>query len=137
LQHTQGIREDDGKGRHTTSSRSLHRLPTGAWIIDTPGMRELQIVDIAEGLKEVFADVAALAAACRFSDCTHDKEPGCAVQAALADGTLEPERLTRFQKLEREDRRNSESLAAAHARSKKFGRMAKRTFEQKLKNREW
>lgn len=137
LQHTQGIREDDGKGRHTTSSRSLHRLPTGAWIMDTPGMRELQIVDIAEGLDEVFADVAALAAACRFSDCTHDSEPGCAVQAALADGALQPERLMRYQKLQREDRRNSESLAAAHARSRKFGRMAKKIFEQKLKNREW
>jgi ribosome biogenesis GTPase len=137
LQHTQGIREDDGKGRHTTSSRSLHRLPTGAWIMDTPGMRELQIVDIADGLKEVFADVSALAAACRFSDCTHEAEPGCAVQAALADGTLEPERLKRFQKLQREDRRNSESLASANARNKKFGRMAKRVFEHKLKNREW
>lgn len=137
LQHTQGIREDDGKGRHTTSGRSLHRLPTGAWIMDTPGMRELQVVDVAEGLDEVFEDVSALVTACRFSDCTHDKEPGCAVQAALASGTLEPERLKRYQKLQREDRRNSENVAEAHARSKKFGRMAKRIFEHKLKNREW
>lgn len=137
LQHTQGIREDDDRGRHTTSSRSLHRLPAGAWIMDTPGMRELQIVDIADGLKEVFADVTTLAGACRFSDCTHESEPGCAVQAALADGTLEPERLKRYQKLQREERRNAESLADAHARSRRFGRMVKRTFAQKLKNREW
>jgi ribosome biogenesis GTPase len=100
-------------------------------------MRELQIVDAAQGLDDVFADVAALARACRFSDCTHESEPGCAVQAAIASGALEPERLRRQQKLLREERWNSESIADARARAKSFGRMARRVFAQKLKNREW
>lgn len=137
LQFTQGIREDDARGRHSTTGRSLHRLECGAWLMDTPGMRELQIVDAAEGLAEVFRDVADLAAACRFSDCAHESEPGCAVQAALEAGKLEAERVKRYGKLQREERRNSESLAAAHERNRKFGRMAKRVFAHKLKNREW
>jgi ribosome biogenesis GTPase len=137
VQDTRDIREDDARGRHTTTGRSLHRLASGAWIMDTPGMRELQIVDVAGGLEEVFSDVAALAGTCRFSDCTHDGEPGCAVQSAIADGSLEGARLKRYQKLQREERRNSESLADAHARNRRFGRMARRVFEHKLKNREW
>jgi ribosome biogenesis GTPase / thiamine phosphate phosphatase len=137
VQDTRDIREDDARGRHTTTGRSLHRLASGAWIMDTPGMRELQIVDVAGGLEEVFSDVAALAGTCRFSDCTHEGEPGCAVQSAIADGSLEGARLKRYQKLQREERRNSESLADAHARNRRFGRMARRVFEQKLKNREW
>lgn len=137
LQHTRGIREDDARGRHTTTGRSLHRLATGAWIMDTPGMRELQIVDAAGGINDIFADVVEFAAACRFGDCAHEREPGCAVQAAIASGALEEARLKRYQKLQREDRRNSESLAEAHARNRRFGRMAKRIFEHKLKNREW
>jgi len=137
VQDTRGIREDDARGRHTTTGRSLHRLASGAWIMDTPGMRELQIVDVAAGLEEVFSDVAALAETCRFSDCTHEGEPGCAVQGAIADGSLEGARLKRYQKLQREERRNSESLADAHARNRRFGRMARRVFEHKLKNREW
>ena len=137
LLHTQGIREDDARGRHTTTGRSLHRLECGAWLMDTPGMRELQIVDAAEGLAEVFSDVAGLAAACRFSDCGHEGEPGCAVQAALDAGTLDAGRVKRFGKLQREERRNSESVAVAHERNRKFGRMAKRVFAHKLRNREW
>jgi ribosome biogenesis GTPase / thiamine phosphate phosphatase len=137
LQDTRGIREDDARGRHTTTGRSLHHLANGAWLMDTPGMRELQIIDAASGLDEVFSDVATLAGACRFSDCSHQGEPGCAVQASIDDGTLEAARLKRYQKLQREERRNSESIADAHSRNRKFGRMAKRVFAQKLKNREW
>jgi ribosome biogenesis GTPase / thiamine phosphate phosphatase len=137
LQDTQGIRGGDDKGRHTTTGRSLHRLANGAWLMDTPGMRELQLVDVAQGLDDVFADVAALAGHCRFSDCAHEGEPGCAVQAAIEAGTLEPARLKRYQKLQREERRNSESISDAHARSQRFGRMAKRIFAEKLKKREW
>jgi ribosome biogenesis GTPase len=137
MQETRAIREDDARGRHTTTGRSLHRLANGAWLMDTPGMRELQIVDVGDGLAEVFADVAALAAVCRFTDCAHDGEPGCAVQEAIASGAVEAKRLKRYQKLQREEARNSESLAEAHARSRRFGRMAKRVFEAKLKNREW
>lgn len=137
VQDTQGIREDDARGRHTTTGRSLHRLAGGAWLMDTPGMRELQIVDVATGLEDVFADVAALAGACRFSDCGHASEPGCAVQEAIAAGEIDPTRLKRFQKLQREEARNSETLAEAHARNQRFGRMAKRTFAHKQKLREW
>lgn len=137
VQETRGIREDDARGRHTTTGRSLHLLTNGAWIMDTPGMRELQIVDVGDGIDEVFADVSSLSATCRFSDCAHEGEPGCAVQAAIADGSLEAGRLKRYQKLQREELRNSESIAEAHARNRRFGRMARRVFEQKLKNREW
>ena len=137
LQTTRGIREDDARGRHTTTGRSLHRLASGAWLMDTPGMRELQIVDVGDGLAEVFADISELAAQCRFSDCTHGKEPGCAVQAAITAGAIDAERLKRYQKLQREEARNAESLAEAHARSQRFGRMQKNSYAQKLKYREW
>ena len=90
-------------GRHTTTRRELLVTPGGALVIDTPGMRELQFWDIAAGtLDETFADIAALAARCRFGDCTHRAEPGCAIQAALADGALDLRRWQSFQKLQRE-----------------------------------
>ena len=98
---TQEIR-DDGRGRHTTVRRELIVLPGAGLIVDTPGMRELQLWDADEGLEEAFEDVTALFASCRFSDCAHDTEPGCAVRAALADGTLPAERWESYQKLQRE-----------------------------------
>ena len=85
---TQEIREDDGEGRHTTTHRQLVLLPGGGLVLDTPGMRELQLWESSDGLAETFGDVEELAAQCRFSDCAHRTEPGCAVQAALEDGTL-------------------------------------------------
>jgi ribosome biogenesis GTPase / thiamine phosphate phosphatase len=136
LQYVQDIRGDDDKGRHTTTGRSLHRLANGAWLMDTPGMRELQLVDSADGVDQVFEDVTALAAACRFSDCGHKSEPGCAVREAIESGALDEQRLKRYQKLQREERWNSESIADSRARSKAFGKMARRVFEHKLKNRE-
>jgi ribosome biogenesis GTPase len=135
VQATLGIREDDAKGRHTTTGRSLHRLASGAWLMDTPGMRELQLINAADGIDEVFEDVTQLFTACRFSDCTHANEPGCAVQAALASGALDTERLKRYQKLLREERHNSESIADARARSRTFGKMAKQVFAEKLRQR--
>lgn len=93
---------DDGKGRHTTTHRELLVLPQGGLVIDTPGMRELGLWRSDEGLQGAFADVTALTGQCRFADCTHDREPGCAVQAAVADGTLAPERAASFAKLQRE-----------------------------------
>lgn len=137
LQETRGIREDDARGRHTTTGRSLHRLTNGAWLMDTPGMRELQIVDVAGGLDEVFADVAEIAAACRFRDCTHENEPGCAIRAAIDSGELDADRLKRYAKLQREEARNSENIAHAHARNQRFGRMQKRKYAEKLKYRGW
>ncbi len=82
------IREDDARGRHTTTHRQLIRLPSGAMIIDTPGMRELGLWDAEEGISAAFSDVEELISRCRFSDCTHKTEPGCAVQKALKDGSL-------------------------------------------------
>ena len=98
----QAIRDADGKGRHTTAYRSLVPLPGGGAVLDTPGIRGVGLLDTAAGLDRAFADVAALAAACRFGDCRHDGEPGCAVSAALADGSLSPRRLASWRKLHRE-----------------------------------
>jgi ribosome biogenesis GTPase len=101
LQPTQTIR-DDGRGRHTTTRRELIVIPGGGLVVDTPGMRELQLWAADEGLEEAFDDVTALFADCRFSDCAHDTEPGCAVRAALEDGTLSEERWESYAKLQRE-----------------------------------
>ena len=124
-QETRDVREDDAKGRHTTTARSLHALPSGGWLIDTPGMRELQLVDVGDALEDVFVDIVELASQCRFSDCAHETDPGCAVQAAIDDGKLDPARLLRFRKLLLEDRRNTESIAERRARDRSLGRMYK------------
>ncbi|MEJ7793382.1 MAG: ribosome small subunit-dependent GTPase A [Gaiellaceae bacterium] len=96
------IRESDGEGRHTTVARQLVLLPQGGLILDTPGMRELQLWESADGLGEVFGDVEELASQCRFSDCAHRTEPGCAVRAALEAGTLDFGRWDSYRKLQRE-----------------------------------
>ncbi|WP_287071196.1 ribosome small subunit-dependent GTPase A [Mesorhizobium sp.] len=106
-QQTGDVREHDAKGRHTTTSRSLHPIAGGGWVIDTPGMRTLQVSDVAYGIDTLFAEITELAPLCRFRDCTHAHEPGCAVQAALAAGTLAPERLARWRKLTDENRNNT------------------------------
>lgn len=98
------IREDDSKGRHTTTFRHLMLLENGAMIIDTPGMRELGMWTVSEGLETVYSDIEALASRCRFADCTHDSEPGCAVKAAIASGELPVERFHHYLKLLREAR---------------------------------
>ncbi|GGQ51322.1 ribosome small subunit-dependent GTPase A [Couchioplanes azureus] len=98
----QEIRRADGKGRHTTAYRNLVPVPGGGAVIDTPGIRGVGLLETAAGLDRAFADVAAVAGRCRFGDCRHDGEPGCAVQAALADGTLVPRRLESWRKLHRE-----------------------------------
>ena len=107
---TGGIREDDAKGRHTTTRRQLHLLPGGGMVLDTPGMRELQLTDTNQGVATVFADLTELAAACRFNDCAHDTEPGCAIQAALASGEIDQARLERWQKLKAEEEFNAKSM---------------------------
>jgi len=101
LLETREIR-DDGKGRHTTTRRELIQLPGGALVIDTPGMREVQLWIADEGLEEAFSDVTELFEHCRFSDCAHESEPGCAVKEAIANGTLAPERWESYLKLQRE-----------------------------------
>ena len=134
-QVTKEVREDDQRGRHTTTSRSMHRLPQGGWLVDTPGMRELQLVDIGDALDNVFAEVAALASQCRFSDCSHESEPGCAVRAAIEAGALDAERLRRYRKLLSEDRRNTETVAERRSRDKNFGKMIKSVMAEKRKDK--
>lgn len=103
LQQTQGIREDDSRGRHTTTHRQLFPLPGGGVLIDTPGMRELQLWDGgADGISGAFADIEELAAKCRFRDCKHERELGCAVKEAVRSGQLDPSRLSNFRKTARE-----------------------------------
>jgi ribosome biogenesis GTPase / thiamine phosphate phosphatase len=103
LLRTQPVREDDGRGRHTTSHRELVVLPGGGLLIDTPGIRELQLWDGGDGgFEESFADVEELAPRCRFRDCSHASEPGCAVRAAVDSGELSLERLRSYRKLQRE-----------------------------------
>lgn len=128
---TSGIREHDGRGRHTTTGRSLHRLAGGGLLLDTPGMRELQLTDAADGVAGVFADIVTLAAGCRFSDCRHESEPGCAVRAAIESGDMDRERLERFRKLAREERRNSEAIHERRARERAFGKMTKAVMKPK------
>ncbi|CAG0910055.1 unnamed protein product, partial [Cyprideis torosa] len=98
-QATAAIRETDSKGRHTTTSRSLHQLAGKALLIDTPGMRELQIVDCEAGLQSTFSDINDLAPACRFADCQHKTEPGCAVRHEVDSGRLDQRRLDNYHKL--------------------------------------
>ena len=96
------VRESDGKGRHTTVSRAMVALPGGGCVVDMPGIRGLGLWDADAGLGVAFEDVEGLASRCRFRDCTHDGEPGCAVRQAVADGTLAPERLKSYRALRNE-----------------------------------
>ena len=131
LQATGGIREDDAKGRHTTTSRSMHRLDQGGWLLDTPGMRELQITDSAAGLEDLFGDIMELETQCKFNDCAHISEPGCAVKAAIDAGELDPDRVARWRKLAAEDALNTETIAERHTRERSFGKMVKAHMKAK------
>jgi len=133
---TQAIRESDARGRHTTTSRSMHQLPSGAWLLDTPGMRELQLTDVKTGLDDVFAEISALAELCRFSDCEHADEPGCRVKQAIEAGEIEQARMDRWRKLTREEAHNRTSIAERRARDKTFGRMCKHVISEKKSRRQ-
>ncbi|KAF3886354.1 MULTISPECIES: ribosome small subunit-dependent GTPase A [Nostocales] len=102
VQTVRAVRKGDDRGKHTTTHRELILLPTGALIVDTPGMRELQIWSGDEGLQETFADIEMLVQQCRFRNCQHEREPGCAVQQALDGGTLDYRRFLNYQKLQKE-----------------------------------
>jgi ribosome biogenesis GTPase len=132
---THSVRADDQRGRHTTTVRSMHELPAGGWLIDTPGMRELRLVDIHAAIEDVFSEITELAERCRFGDCKHESEPGCAVQAAIARGSLDAGRLRRFRKLLSEDRRNTESLAERRARDRSTGRLYKSILADKQREK--
>ncbi|MDV7142033.1 ribosome small subunit-dependent GTPase A [Tropicimonas sp. TH_r6] len=132
---TSGIREDDSKGRHTTTRRQLHLVPQGCTVLDTPGMRELQLADALDGIADLFDDLANLATRCRFNDCQHETEPGCAIRAGLESGEVDPARLSRWQKLAAEERFNSASLAERRANDKAFGKMVRSVMEAKKKRK--
>ncbi len=130
LAATREIRED-GRGRHTTTARELHLLPGGALLVDTPGMRELALYDDAEGVEAAYADVTSLAADCRFRDCEHRTEPGCAVAAAIDDGRLDPARFTAWRKLQSEAHRQRLRVDA-RARAEERARL--RTLHRSLRD---
>ena len=119
---TQPVRESDGKGLHTTTVRQMHRLDGGGWLVDTPGMRELQMSEVAAGVAEVFDDIVATTLECRFTDCSHADEPGCAIRAAGRDGTIEPARLERWRKLTSENLLNSRNAAIRRNRQARPGK---------------
>ena len=128
---TGAIRESDGRGRHTTTARELHLLPGGGLLVDTPGMRELSLYDDADGVDTAYADVALLAADCRFRDCQHRTEPGCAVAAAIDDGQLDPARYTAWRKLQAEAHRQ---LLRVDARARVAEKARMRSFHRAVRD---
>lgn len=108
---TQTIREDDGRGRHTTTSRQLYLVPNGCLVLDTPGMRELQLSNASSGINDVFADILDLSTQCKFNNCQHKTEPGCAITKGVKDGDIDPARLERWRKLITEEASNTTSFA--------------------------
>jgi ribosome biogenesis GTPase len=124
LMTTREIREDDARGRHTTTHRELFKLPGGPLMVDTPGMRELGLWDADEGVEAAFADIAEFAERCRFADCRHDREPGCAVREAIAEGRIDERRLRSYRKLSAEVG-NLPPAALRRERGKQFAKVVK------------
>lgn len=135
VQVTQAARTGDDKGRHTTTHRSLHKLPGGGVVLDSPGMREFQITDSDAGVQNVFSDIEDLALHCKFNDCSHRSEPGCYVRDAIERGELDQRRLDSYFKLLREDKYNSETSAERHERQRNFGKIKKDHIGQKPRYR--
>jgi ribosome biogenesis GTPase len=131
-QRVQAIRDEDGRGRHTTTHREIFRLANGALIVDIPGIREVGLWE--GGTHQVFADIDALAGTCRFTDCQHDDEPGCAVQEAIDEGQLEQDRLVQYRKLERE-LAHLERKRSARARSEARQVWKQRSRDARQRNR--
>lgn len=129
---TNGIREEDDKGKHTTTSRSLYISEDKGVIIDTPGMRELQLIGCEDGIQNTFADIQALANQCRFNDCHHVDEPNCAVLQAIAKGELDSRRLNNYQKLSREQAHNNASLKQQKDKGKQLSKMYKRVLTESV-----
>lgn len=135
VQLTYEARDEDAKGRHTTTGRSLHRLPDGGLLVDNPGMRELSLADVDVTAATVFDDVDALARECRFRDCHHEAEPGCAVQRAVEDGRLDPRRVASYRKLLREEAHRAETVAESRARFRTQGKRARRIQNERDKRK--
>lgn len=137
LMTVQEVRENDSKGRHTTTHREMVLLPTGGLLIDTPGMREFQLGDYSEGVESGFSDVENLADSCKFHDCAHVNEPGCAIQEAIESGALQPERFRSYVKLKRElaHMERKSDLAAQKAERSKWKQLTKESRKQPVKKR--
>jgi ribosome biogenesis GTPase / thiamine phosphate phosphatase len=135
-QATSAIRDDDSKGRHTTTARQLIAMPNGAWLIDTPGMRELKVGAVETGIRATFEDVELLAAQCRFRDCTHGGNAGCALNAAIANGSLSQRRFDNYLKLQREARHATQSARERREADRKFGKMHKALKKELKRARE-
>ena len=135
LAATNEIRGQDQKGRHTTSHRALYRLPGGGLLMDVPGMRELKVAEVDAALRTVFDDIEAMASACKFADCGHGSEPGCAVRDAVENGGIEARRPRNYRKLLRENERNSASLAEKRSQGRDFAKTIKQAKAVK-RNRE-
>jgi ribosome biogenesis GTPase len=131
VQATGGIREHDAKGRHTTTSRQMFALPSGAWVIDTPGMRELKLGAMEDAVSAVFDDIEALTRDCRFRDCRHRNDAGCALTAAVAAGNLDARRLDSYLKLLREAERAGQSVRERRAIDRRWGRMARAILKRR------
>ena len=132
---TQSVREKDSKGKHTTTRRQLIHLADGGMVIDTPGMRELGNISTESGLSEVFDEILALATECRYSDCSHTQEDGCAILDALADGTLSEDRYQNYVKMEKESTFNEMSYLEKRHKDKEFGKMIKSVLKHHPKKR--
>jgi ribosome biogenesis GTPase len=117
LAETKSVREDDSRGRHTTSRRELFRLPSGVLVIDTPGMREIQLWCESDGVESSFPEIEEAARGCRFRDCAHSSEPGCAVEKAVRDGVIDPARLESWRKLSMERDRHFWKRVAVYNRA--------------------
>lgn len=135
-QATAGIREHDAKGRHTTTARQLIAMPGGAWLIDTPGMRELKVGAVEAGVSAVFADITALAQSCRFRDCSHQGDDGCALKQAIASGEMDERRVRSYLKLQREAANAARTTHERRERDRRFGRMNKATQERHRKDKQ-
>ena len=103
----------------------MHQLPDGAWLIDTPGMRELQLLDVQSGIDDVFSEISELSSECKFVDCTHETEPGCAILAAIESDDIDADRVARWRKLVREEAHNRASIAERRAQDKSTGKLYK------------
>jgi ribosome biogenesis GTPase len=134
-QPTAATRASDGTGRHTTTVRQLFAVPGGAWLIDTPGMRELNIGAADIGVHAAFEDIATLANGCRFRDCGHRGDAGCAVAAAIAEQRLDARRLANYLKLQREVAHSTRTTHERHATERRFGRMLKARQQELRKSR--
>ncbi len=135
VQETGDTRESDAKGRHTTTSRSLHILPGGGLLLDSPGLRELQLSDCLTGVATLFEEIESIARHCRFNNCRHQGDIGCAVTAAAERNELDPRRLENYLKLRLEQERTAETLVEKRRKDKNFGKMSKRVMEQKRRER--